>query len=53
MYLLVAFNLMLDTLMGCSSGGIRVRDPDTPSASRMLHYRTLGEFAMPCGGYPI
>ncbi|OXV08826.1 hypothetical protein Egran_03408 [Elaphomyces granulatus] len=40
MYLLVAFNVLLDLLMGCTSGGIRVkigRDPGT----KMLHFRTL------------
>ena len=40
MYLLVAFNVLLDLLMGCTSGGVRVktgRDLDT----KMLHFRTL------------
>ena len=39
MYLLVVFNLLLDCLMGCTSGGVRVRD--SPSGSNMLHFRTL------------
>lgn len=43
MYLLVAFNTLLDLFMGCSSGGARVRDGDGSDAStaRMLHFRTL------------
>ena len=41
MYLLVAFNLLLDLLMGCSSGGVLVRDKNDQSKTRMLHYRTL------------
>ncbi|KAL9090028.1 MAG: hypothetical protein Q9159_002196 [Coniocarpon cinnabarinum] len=41
MFLLVALNLLLDTFMGCSSGGVRVRDRDDPKSTRMLHYRTL------------
>jgi len=43
MYLLVAFNTLLDLFMGCTSGGIRVRDGDGSDAStaRMLHFRTL------------
>ena len=40
MYLLVAFNLLLDSFMGCSSGGIRTHNKGG-SSSRMLHYRTL------------
>lgn len=38
MYLLVALNTLLDVLMGCTSGGARVRDE---SISRMLHFRVL------------
>lgn len=41
MYLLVAFNLLLDTMMGCSSGGVRVGNADGQGGTRMLHYRTL------------
>ena len=42
MYLLVSFNVILDLLMGCTSGAVRAVKEDTPSAvSRMLHYRTL------------
>ena len=40
MYLLVSFNVVLDLLMGCTSGGVRTfadRNGDT----RMLHFRTL------------
>ena len=39
MYLLVAFNVVLDCLMGCTSGGVRVRAGS--SGSRMMHFRTL------------
>ncbi|KAF2422727.1 hypothetical protein EJ08DRAFT_672714 [Tothia fuscella] len=38
MYLLVAYNVLLDLFMGCTSGGVRVRDED---GERMLHFRTL------------
>lgn len=38
MYLLVAFNTLLDLFMGCTSGGVRVRDGN---GSKMLHFRTL------------
>jgi len=41
MYLLVAFNTLLDLFMGCTSGGVRTRaGPDAPTA-RMVHFRTL------------
>ena len=36
MHLLVAFNVLLDLFMGCTSGGVRVAEGD-----RMLHFRTL------------
>ena len=39
MYLLVAFNVLLDLFMGCTSGGVRVQPPD--GATKMLHFRTL------------
>ncbi len=39
MYLLVAFNVILDVLMGCTSGGVRVKDGQ--GEMRMLHFRTL------------
>ncbi len=39
MYLLVAFNVLLDLLMGCTSGGARVSDGIGPT--KMLHFRTL------------
>ena len=38
MYLLVAFNVLLDLFMGCTSGGIRVKDG---GIAKMLHFRTL------------
>ncbi|KAF2397737.1 hypothetical protein EJ06DRAFT_481515 [Trichodelitschia bisporula] len=38
MWLLVAFNTLLDLLMGCTSGGARVRDEH---GERMVHFRTL------------
>lgn len=42
MYLLVAFNVILDVLMGCTSGGVRSLEKDQPvSLARMLHFRTL------------
>lgn len=39
MYLLVAFNTFLDLFMGCTSGGIRVKDRGRDA--KMLHFRTL------------
>lgn len=39
LYLLVAFNVLLDVLMGCTSGGVRVRDGS--GKVNMLHFRTL------------
>jgi hypothetical protein len=47
-YLIVAFNVFLDLLMGCSSGGAAVRndDPLSPSSTKMVHFRTL-DWAMP------
>lgn len=42
MYLLVAFNVVLDLLMGCTSGAVRSLEPGQPiSQARMLHFRTL------------
>lgn len=47
MYLLVAFNVLLDLFMGCSSGGAAVRDDEAPGGgTRMLHFRTL-DWGMP------
>jgi hypothetical protein len=40
MYLLVAFNVLLDLLMGCTSGGVRARTEES-SQTKMLHFRTL------------
>ncbi|KAL7929894.1 beta subunit of N-acylethanolamine-hydrolyzing acid amidase domain-containing protein [Trichoderma chlorosporum] len=47
MYFLVAFNLLLDTLLGCTSGGVLTRlkkgegQPHTEQRARMMHFRTL------------
>ncbi|KAH8902118.1 hypothetical protein BR93DRAFT_948236 [Coniochaeta sp. PMI_546] len=48
MYLLVAFNVVLDLLLGCTSGGVRVEEPvggrsssQTKWRSHMVHFRTL------------
>ena len=42
MYLLVALNVLLDTLMGCTSGAALCQDGDDEGARpRMLHFRTL------------
>lgn len=43
-YLLVCLNVLLDIFLGCSSGGVRVRDPD--SGAKMVHFRTL-DWGMP------
>ncbi|KAJ6110449.1 beta subunit of N-acylethanolamine-hydrolyzing acid amidase-domain-containing protein [Penicillium sp. IBT 16267x] len=39
MYLLICLNTVLDLLMGCTSGGVRVRS--SASGTKMLHFRTL------------
>ena len=39
MYILVAFNVLLDLFMGCTSGGVRVKDGS--GNTKMLHFRTL------------
>ncbi|MCJ1308287.1 hypothetical protein MMC25_001940 [Agyrium rufum] len=39
LYLLVAFNVLLDSFMGCTSGGARIRDES--GELKMLHFRTL------------
>ncbi|KAK5101074.1 hypothetical protein LTS08_004680 [Lithohypha guttulata] len=42
MYLLIAFNVILDLLMGCTSGGVKsLEKGQLLSAARMLHFRTL------------
>jgi hypothetical protein len=42
MYLLVAFNVLLDILMGCTSGGVLSQENGQPrSSAKMLHFRTL------------
>ena len=39
MYLLVAFNVLLDLFMGCTSGGVKIKD--VSGHTKMLHFRTL------------
>ena len=39
MYMLVAFNVLLDLFMGCTSGGFQINPKNEDS--RMLHFRTL------------
>lgn len=47
MYLLVCFNVLLDLLMGCSSGGAVVSDPRSQDGGKkMVHFRTL-DWGMP------
>ncbi|KAM0262746.1 hypothetical protein ACHAQJ_001540 [Trichoderma viride] len=54
MYFLVAFNLLLDALLGCTSGGVLTRlkkgekqkQTHTEPRARMMHFRTL-DWAMP------
>ncbi|KAK3381056.1 hypothetical protein B0H63DRAFT_494970 [Podospora didyma] len=41
MFLLVAFNVLLDLLLGCTSGGVRYQESGTDKESRMVHFRTL------------
>ncbi|KAF7548517.1 hypothetical protein G7046_g8656 [Stylonectria norvegica] len=44
MHIMVAFNVLLDLLLGCTSGGVRVFDPKSRTSapkSRVLHFRTL------------
>jgi hypothetical protein len=43
MYLLVAYNVFLDLLMGCTSGGVMVADE---LGHTMMHFRTL-DWSMP------
>ncbi|KAJ4129878.1 hypothetical protein NW768_006848 [Fusarium equiseti] len=40
MHILVAFNVLLDLLLGCTSGGVRTLDLPGRK-TRMLHFRTL------------
>ncbi|KKZ66320.1 hypothetical protein EMCG_07921 [[Emmonsia] crescens] len=40
LYLLVSLNVLLDLLMGCTSGGARCRDAQDAD-SKMFHFRTL------------
>lgn len=44
MHLLVSFNVLLDLLMGCSSGGAVIRDGK--GGTKMVHFRTL-DWGMP------
>lgn len=48
MYLLVAFNTLLDCLLGCTSGAVPVSsNPRTsPPGTRLMHFRTL-DWGMP------
>ncbi|KAK0640691.1 beta subunit of N-acylethanolamine-hydrolyzing acid amidase-domain-containing protein [Cercophora newfieldiana] len=42
MYLLVALNVSLDILLGCTSGGVRYQPgPNSKPPTRILHFRTL------------
>lgn len=45
LYLLIAYNILLDLLMGCTSGGMLVEDSAIREAS-MMHFRTL-DWGMP------
>jgi hypothetical protein len=38
MYLMVAFNVLLDLFMGCTSGGVRITEN---GVEKMVHFRTL------------
>jgi hypothetical protein len=38
LYMLVSLNVVLDLLMGCTSGGVRVGDGES---TKMVHFRTL------------
>ena len=44
MYLLVAFNVLLDLFMGCTSGGVKVTGKE--GGTQMRHFRTL-DWGMP------
>jgi len=41
LYLLVALNVLLDVLLGCTSGAARVKTDAGEENSRLLHFRTL------------
>lgn len=45
MYLLVAYNVVLDMFMGCTSGGITVKERGQKQ-KKMMHFRTL-DWGMP------
>lgn len=40
MYLLVAYNVLLDLFMGCTSGGVMVKERGSKE-KKMMHFRTL------------
>lgn len=48
MYFLVALNLLLDALLGCTSGGVltRLKKEKGEQRARMMHFRTL-DWGMP------
>lgn len=41
LYLLVALNVLLDAMLGCTSGAARVQGGADGQGSRLLHFRTL------------
>ncbi|TVY73274.1 Acid ceramidase, partial [Lachnellula suecica] len=41
MYLLVALNVLLDTMLGCTSGGVLTAPKGAGGEARMMHFRTL------------
>ena len=41
MHVLVAFNVLLDVLLGCTSGGVRVAGENGLADWRMVHFRAL------------
>ena len=52
MYLLVAYNVFLDLLLGCTSGGMLAKKPEQEEGGEgeeevtMMHFRTL-DWSMP------
>ncbi|KNG46091.1 major facilitator superfamily [Stemphylium lycopersici] len=46
MYLLIAYNVFLDLLVGCTSGGAMTHEPRSAAEATMLHFRTL-DWSMP------
>lgn len=41
LHLVVALNVMLDSLLGCTSGGVLTRSKTEGEEDRMMHFRTL------------